>query len=101
MTALDPAEVPEATVGGRAPQQSATARLREDLRVVLPSWVAARALVAVAWFLAAAVADHEVTGGRTIHQASGLLGWDGGFYRTIAEAGYGALPAEALRFFPL
>jgi hypothetical protein len=31
----------------------------------------------------------------------GLLSWDAGWYAAIAARGYGALPREALRFFPL
>lgn len=76
-------------------------RLLGDLRVVAPSWVAARLLVLVAWFVAARVADLSVPGGRTIHQLAGLTGWDGGYYRDIAVIGYEGLDHEALRFFPL
>lgn len=31
----------------------------------------------------------------------GLLGWDAGWYRAIADGGYASLPRPALRFFPL
>ena len=31
---------------------------------------------------------------------SGLLGWDAGWYETIAREGYGPLGNQALRFFP-
>jgi hypothetical protein len=79
----------------------ARARLLRDLRAVLPSWVAARALVAIAFGLAVGVLGHWVPGGRTAQMDQGLLAWDGAFYRDIAEVGYGGLPAEALRFFPL
>lgn len=77
------------------------AELVDDLRVVLPSWLAARALVAVAFALAVGLLDHWVPGGRTNQMQEGLLAWDGTFYRDIASLGYPALPAEALRFFPL
>ncbi len=30
----------------------------------------------------------------------GLLGWDAGFYETIARVGYAAMGAQSLRFFP-
>jgi hypothetical protein len=83
------------------PEISATERLREDLRAVLPSWVVARVLVGLAWLLSLAVSDSIVPGGRTLHQVSGLLGWDGGYYAGIADAGYGPMVREALRFFPL
>jgi hypothetical protein len=81
--------------------RSATDRLRGDLRAVLPSWVAARLLVLVAWALAAGVADHWRPGGRTLHQVAGLTAWDGGWYRDIAVIGYGGIDHAALRFFPL
>jgi hypothetical protein len=75
--------------------------LRDDLRAVLPSWIAARLLVAVAWILAIGVIEHWAPGARTTHQQVGLLAWDGGFYRDIAVIGYGGIDPEALRFFPL
>lgn len=75
--------------------------LRADLRVVLPSWLAARALVAVAYILALGVAHHWLDGGTTPMLREGLIAWDGTFYRDIATVGYHGLPVEALRFFPL
>jgi hypothetical protein len=81
--------------------RSATDRLRDDLRAVLPSWITARVLVVVAWVLAIGVIEHWVPGARTTHQQVGLLAWDGGFYRDIAVIGYGGITPEALRFFPL
>src|SRR4051794_41945278 len=36
-----------------------------------------------------------------IETHTGLLGADAAWYRDIARAGYGGLPAEGLRFFPL
>ena len=88
-----------------APVATGWARRRvelvEDLRVVLPSWLAARVLVAIAFALAVALLDHWVPGARTNQMHEGLLAWDGTFYRDIATLGYPALPAEALRFFPL
>ncbi|HMC52717.1 MAG TPA: mannosyltransferase family protein, partial [Acidimicrobiales bacterium] len=69
---------------------------------VIP-WVLARAVVLAALVLARQLvdslhlADPAVIG--TAHQ--GLLGWDAGWYAGIAARGYGALPREALRFFPL
>jgi len=72
-----------------------------DLRVVLPSWLAARALVAIAFVLSVELLDHWSPGGRTNQMDEGLLAWDGTFYRDIAADGYQSLPLEALRFFPL
>ena len=75
--------------------------LLEDLRVVLPSWLAARALVAIAFVFAVELLGHWVPDARTPQMDDGLLAWDGAFYRDIAADGYQALPLEALRFFPL
>jgi hypothetical protein len=75
--------------------------INADLRVVLPSWLAARVFVTLGYVIAVSVADHWVTGGRTTAMGNGLLAWDGTFYRAIATGGYQSLPLEALRFFPL
>jgi hypothetical protein len=75
--------------------------LIDDLKVVLPSWLAARALVAIAFLLAVGLMEHWVPGVRTPQMQEGLLAWDGAFYRDIATVGYESLPLEALRFFPL
>src|SRR5689334_18420650 len=75
--------------------------LVDDLKVVLPSWLAARALVAIAFVFAVAIFEHWVPGARTPQMEQGLMAWDGAFYRDIASVGYESLPLEALRFFPL
>jgi hypothetical protein len=75
--------------------------LRADLRVTLPAWLAARALVVVAYILALGVAHRWLNGGTTPQLREGLMAWDGTFYRDIATVGYRNLPVEALRFFPL
>jgi hypothetical protein len=72
--------------------------VRADVLAVLPAWVAARLAVLAALALAHFVAG-QPQGGRL--RAVGLLGFDAAFYRDIAERGYGPLPAEAQRFFPL
>jgi hypothetical protein len=95
MTA-DPSEATEP-----AGRRSATDRLRDDLRAVLPSWLAARALVLVAWILSIAVTNWLVPGGRTMHQVAGLSSWDAAYYRDIATVGYGGIDLAGLRFFPL
>ncbi len=74
--------------------------LRHDARAVLPAFVAARLLVMLAWLLARAVADRYY-GTEPSQLTEGLIAWDGTWYRDIAEVGYGALPHEGLRFFPL
>jgi hypothetical protein len=79
--------------------------VRADLMVALPAWLAARAIVLAALALAhfiftnLHVRDDAVSA--QLHQ--GLFAWDAGFYRGIATHGYGygVLPHESLRFFPL
>jgi hypothetical protein len=74
--------------------------LAPDLVAVLPPWVAARVLVALAWWVAPVLVADARPGATTVPLQQGLFAWDGAFYRAIAEQGYGALPAEAIRFFP-
>jgi len=73
---------------------------RRDLLAALPGWAVARVLVAAAYALAVA-ATNELVGERTTELTRGLIAWDGAFYDDIARVGYGGLPEEALRFFPL
>jgi hypothetical protein len=74
--------------------------VRDDLVEVLPAWLAARALVLLAFVVAAAVSDHVGGLGQPFRD-EGLLAWDGTWYRAIATDGYEAIPMEAVRFFPL
>lgn len=73
---------------------------RRDLLAALPGWVVARVLVLAAYVLSVA-STNELLGERTTELSRGLLAWDGAFYEDIASVGYGGLPEEALRFFPL
>lgn len=79
----------------------AARRLPADVRAAVASWASARVLVLAGYVSAVAVAATWGTGAQPPQSAEGLLAWDGAFYRDIATDGYGALPAEALRFFPL
>jgi hypothetical protein len=79
---------------------SRAAGWRADVLAALPGWAVARALVAAAYALAVAGAN-ELAGERTTELQRGLMAWDGSFYEDIARVGYGGLPEEALRFFPL
>jgi Gpi18-like mannosyltransferase len=75
---------------------------KEALRAVLLSWLAARFVVIGALAISTYFShDGNVTSGGTPMRHIGLLGWDSAFYRDIAAHGYGALPDEARRFFPL
>jgi hypothetical protein len=81
-------------------------RLRAELVEVLPAWVAARAVVALAAWLASALAARDRPGGTTLALSQGLVAWDGQWYEGIARFGYGGLAErvgsdEGLRFFPL
>ena len=80
------------------PHNGALRRLGNDLAVVLPAAVVARALVALGWVAAGVLRGGSEPTDRL--RAEGLMAWDGTWYRDIAEFGYAGLPTEALRFFP-
>ena len=69
----------------------------------LPAWVVARVLVAAALVVAhlsvRSVRPDNPVALQRVHD--GLLGWDAGWYRSIADHGYVAAGRESLRFFPL
>jgi hypothetical protein len=71
--------------------------------VVLPAWLTARVVVVgtlvAAHLLVARVRPHNPAAAMRVHQ--GLLGWDGGWYQSIAVHGYAASGPQSLRFFPL
>ena len=79
--------------------------LRAAGRAAAPGWVVARAVTVGALLLARFEVSHlHITDPAARSQShAGLFGWDAGFYRGIAAHGYrfGAVPHEALRFFPL
>jgi hypothetical protein len=80
------------------------ARLRQPVAEAVFPFVVARAVVFGALGLAHFAVDRlHPTGagagaGARVHE--GLLGWDAGYYETIARVGYHPLGKEALRFFP-
>jgi hypothetical protein len=76
------------------------AAVEDDLRTVLPPWVAARVLVTVGYIAAVAIAN------RLLHHhpeqlRNALVAWDGTWYRDIAARGYHGVPLQGVRFFPL
>jgi hypothetical protein len=81
----------------RVPWQSDA--VRADLLAALPGWVAGRLLVGVAWLVTVVIVDIRLDGVRPVPMAFGLFGWDGAYYRDIAELGY--FNADATRFHPL
>lgn len=68
---------------------------------VLP-FLVARVVVVGALGLAHFIVDrtHPSAAGVGARVHEGLLGWDAGFYETIARVGYAPLGKESLRFFP-
>jgi hypothetical protein len=77
-------------------------RLRQPAGEAVLPFLAARAVVLGALGLAHFVVDrtHPSTAGVAARVHEGLLGWDAGYYETIARVGYHPLGKEALRFFP-
>jgi hypothetical protein len=78
------------------------ARLRQPVGEAVLPFLAARAVVLGALGLAHFVVDrtHPSTAGVGARVHEGLLGWDAGYYETIARVGYHPLGKEGLRFFP-
>jgi hypothetical protein len=70
---------------------------------VLPAWVVARVMVAAALVVArlgaTTLRPHDPVAVQRAHQ--GLLGWDAGWYQSIATHGYAAAGQQSERFFPL
>jgi hypothetical protein len=77
-------------------------RLRQPVLEALLPFALARVVVLGALGLAHFVVDrtHPATAGVAARVHEGLLGWDAGFYETIARVGYHPLGTQALRFFP-
>ncbi len=84
----------------RGPDPTARAGVAQEIVAVLPAWLVTRLLVGVAW-VAVQVADPTPDAGAFDQVRPGLMAWDGGWYRGIAERGYGPVGLEGSRFFPL
>lgn len=80
----------------RLERKTPTAGLLADISAVAPAWLVARLLVVAGWFLA------QLLQGDELPQAleSGLLAWDGEWYRSLVVHGYDGVPLEGVRFFP-
>jgi hypothetical protein len=81
-------------------------RIGPGIRVtafVLVPWLVTRAIVLGTLALAHLVVTrtHPDVSGVAFRVHQGLLGWDAGWYQSIAGVGYGPLGHQALRFFPL
>jgi hypothetical protein len=75
---------------------------RWGVRTAAAPWLAARALVLAALVVARELVSDGVLSAKSaarVHQ--GLLGWDAGWYQSIAAHGYGSKSSGSLRFFPL
>jgi hypothetical protein len=84
------------------PEASRRAAVLWMLRVSIVPWVVARVVVGVALAVAhqrAASGHLSATATSRVHQ--GLLGWDAGWYESIARQGYWGAGHDSLRFFPL
>jgi hypothetical protein len=77
-------------------------RLPLSVREAVLPYVVARIVVLGALGLAHFIVDrtHPATVGVVSRVHAGLLGWDAGWYETIAREGYGPLGRQSLRFFP-
>ncbi len=79
------------------------ARLRQPTTEAVLPFVVARVVVLGSLGLAHFVVDrtHPASLGTVARVHQGLLGWDAGWYESIARVGYGPLGHQSLRFFPL
>ena len=77
-------------------------RLIEPAREALLPFLLARVVVLGVLGLAHFIVDraHPANAGVVARVHEGLLGWDAGFYETIARVGYAPLGSPSLRFYP-
>jgi hypothetical protein len=76
--------------------------MRQAVREAVLPYLLARVVVLGALALAHFIVDrtHPAAAGVAARVHEGLLGWDAGYYKTIARVGYAPLSREGLRFFP-
>lgn len=82
-------------------QEPTGVRWRDGLVPVLVGWVWARCCVAAGWVLSDRLGDVLDNPRQVLGAHSGLLTWDGLFYRDLAVGWYDAVPEAGARFFPL
>jgi hypothetical protein len=77
-------------------------RVPESLREAVVPYAVARVVVLGALGLAHFIVDRTHPGAPAVAARvhAGLLGWDAGWYESIARVGYASLGAQSLRFFP-
>jgi hypothetical protein len=94
---------PDGPGPGRAGVRNGSVVVARAVLEVLPAWIVARVVVAAAWIVArtgvGTLRPHDPGAVQRVHQ--GLLGWDAGWYQSIAAHGYVAAGRESVRFFPL
>jgi len=96
--AAAPTEAPPAP----APRSGRRPAAAWALRVSVVPWTVARVAVVLALAVAhELVTHHHLTGAAATRVHQGLLGWDAGWYQSIAGHGYGGAGHSSLRFFPL
>jgi hypothetical protein len=72
------------------------------VRVSVVPWIVARLVVGVALAVAHQLAtSDDLSAAATVRVHQGLLGWDAGWYESIARQGYWGAGHDSLRFFPL
>jgi hypothetical protein len=79
-----------------------SSQTRWALSTALWPWAVSRGLVAGALVLAHELANEaHLSGAQVARIREGLLGWDAGWYESIARHGYAGAGHASLRFFPL
>jgi hypothetical protein len=75
---------------------------RWGVRIAAAPWLVARVVVLGALVVARElVSDGRLSAQSAARVHQGLLGWDAGWYQSIAAHGYGRLSTGSVRFFPL
>ena len=100
--AASDASAPGGVPGAWAATKRAWDRVPESLRESVLPFLVARVVVLGALGIAHFVVDrtHPSTPGVAARVHAGLLGWDAGWYESIARVGYAPLGRQSLRFFP-
>jgi hypothetical protein len=100
--AVDPASGATDSHSFASTLERAWNRLPESVREAVLPYAVAHAVVLGALGLAHFIVDrtHPALPAVAARVHAGLLGWDAGWYETIARQGYAPLGRESLRFFP-
>jgi hypothetical protein len=98
----DSDDTPTASHSFAASVQRAWNHLPESVREAVLPYAVAHAIVLAALGLAHFIVDrtHPAVPAVAARVHAGLLGWDAGWYESIARVGYAPLGRQSLRFFP-